>query len=220
MAKPAQNDKQTRYQETSESFSGRLLTDPQFKEAVAITGILEREIRRSGSFKDKLSDYAHAFARSERFDAMRAETTIRDLFKERFGQTMNGLREELMQREESLSEGEMARGHDMALSVGDMVETGNKLTFNRALAHQSEAFATELGVTHAKARSLMSEQFEAQEGGSFYEWGKALDQDNYRAQIDAEKEDRAQSQERRSGRSALRKTASRSMRARSGPVGP
>jgi len=46
-----------------ENFSGRLLTEPQFDEAMAITGIIEREIQRTGTFKEKLGDYAHAFAR-------------------------------------------------------------------------------------------------------------------------------------------------------------
>ena len=68
-----------------ESFSGRLLTNAQFEEAMAITGIIRREIQNSGSFKEKLGDYAHAFARTEKFDVMKAETIIRDLFKARTG---------------------------------------------------------------------------------------------------------------------------------------
>ena len=43
-----------------ESFSGRLLTDAQFDEAMAITGIIEREIQKIGAFKEKLGDYAYA----------------------------------------------------------------------------------------------------------------------------------------------------------------
>jgi hypothetical protein len=62
-----------------ESFSGRLLSDAQFKEAIAITGIIEREIHCSGTFKEKLSDYSYAFARTERFDAAKAEAKKTDV---------------------------------------------------------------------------------------------------------------------------------------------
>lgn len=220
MAIPVEDDRKKRQQQARESFSGRLLTNTQFDEAVAITGVIEREIHRSGSFKDKLGDYAYAFARSERFDAMKAETIIRDLFKERYGQTMNGLREGLIEREEKLTEDEVARGYDHALSIGEMVEKGDKLTFNRALAHKSEQYAKDLGITHIKARSLMAEQFEAAEGQSLYDWGKQLDEDNYRAQIEAEKEGRTRSEERGSSRGTYRAAASRTPRGRAGPAGP
>ncbi|MCQ0989211.1 hypothetical protein [Jiella marina] len=220
MAIPVEDTKKKRYQEARESFSGRLLTDTQFDEAVAITGIIEREIHRTGSFKEKLGDYSYAFARSERFDAMKAETIIRDLFKERYGRTMNALREGLIEREDALGEDDIARGHEMALSIGEMVEKGDKLTFNRALAHKSGEFAKQLGITHTVARNIMAEQFEAVEGQSIYDWGKQLDENNYRAQVEAEKEGRSRSNGRSPYRSSYRSAASRSSRDRTGPAGP
>ena len=42
---------QERMLEARESFSGRLLTDAQFDEAMALTGIIEREIRKNGAFR-------------------------------------------------------------------------------------------------------------------------------------------------------------------------
>jgi len=127
-----------------ESFSGRLLTDPQFDEAIAITGIVEREIKRSGAFKDKLGDYAYAFARSEKFDAMKSETIIRDLFKERTGQTMNQMREALAERESKLTDEQRQNAYQHACDIGPMIENGNKISFNRAFAHQAQFLATEL----------------------------------------------------------------------------
>jgi len=64
-----------------DSFSARLLTNRQFEEAMALTHVIEREIRRSGSFKEKLGDYAHAFARprSQPFDSKNAEGILREL---------------------------------------------------------------------------------------------------------------------------------------------
>lgn len=72
-----------------ESFSGKTMTNGQLKEAIAIADILHGEIHRSGSFIEKLTDYAHAYARGERFDAMRAETMVRDVYTATRGQSMN-----------------------------------------------------------------------------------------------------------------------------------
>jgi len=70
-------------QPARESFHGQTLTDAQFDEAYAISSVLHREIQKSGSFREKPTDYAHAFARAERFDAMKGEEILRDVFKGR-----------------------------------------------------------------------------------------------------------------------------------------
>ena len=99
MSTEARPNHYTSWKAARESFSGRLLSGSQFGDAMAITEVIQREIWKTGTFKDKLGDYAHAFARSEKFDAMKAETIVRDLFRERTGKTMNQLREELLDRE-------------------------------------------------------------------------------------------------------------------------
>lgn len=179
-----------------ESFSGRLLTDAQFDESMALTGILEREIHKSGSFKEKLGDYAYAFARSERFDAVKSETILRDLFKERTGQTMNQMREELAKREENFTDEQRQIAYQHACDIGQMMEEGNKLSFHRTAAHQAQTLATEFGITDAGAKRLMAEEFKAAENSELYDWGKELDEQHYRPQIDAEKAEREQSQSR------------------------
>lgn len=170
-----------------ESFSGRLLTNGQFDEAMAITGIIEREIVRNGAFKEKLGDYAYAYARTENFDAIKAETILRDLFKERTGQTMNQMREALVEREEKLPDQKKALAFEYAAAVGPMISEGDKISFNRAFAHQAQALADEVGITHAGAKRLMKEEFAATEGRDFYEYGKEVEEQFYKPQIEAEK---------------------------------
>lgn len=178
-----------------ESFSGRLLTDRQFDEAMAITGIVEREIRQSGSFKDKLGDYAYAFARSEKFDAVKSETIIRDLFKERTGRTMNQMREELAKREETVTDDHRARAYSQACAIGELMQNGVKMPFSRAYAQHARELAEEIGVTDACAKRLMREEFAAVEGTELHAWGKDLDETIYRPQIEAAKNERAMSRE-------------------------
>jgi hypothetical protein len=198
-----------------ESFSGRLLTDRQFQEAMAITGIIESEIRESGSFKDKLGDYSYAFARSQSFDAVKSETIIRDLFKERTGQTMNQMREGLAEREEAVTDDHRAKAYSQACGIGDVMEQGVKVTFNRAFAQQAQQLAGEIGVTDACAKRLMREEFAAAEESELVDWGKELDETVYRPQIDSEKNERTAAREEpeRRGRTAARTTH----RSRSGP---
>ena len=172
----------------------------QFDEAIALTAIIEREIARTGAFKDKLGDYSFAFARSERFDAPKAETILRDLFKERTGHTMNQMRETYADRLEKLTDDQRASAYQYASEIGDMMEGGVKLSFNRAVAHQSQQLASNLGITDAAARSLMAEEFEAAENQTLWDWGKELDEQFYRPQIEAEKAEREQS--RSQGRSS------------------
>jgi hypothetical protein len=148
-----------RVAEARESFSGRLLTDPQFDEAMAIAGILESEIKKSGTFKEKLADYANAFARTEKFDVMKAETTLRDLFKARTGQSMNQLRETLVAKEDNLPEQVDDRAKQVTREIRDMIKDGNKMPFHRAYDHHAGVLANEFGITNAGAKRVMTEAF-------------------------------------------------------------
>jgi hypothetical protein len=200
-----------------ESFSGRLLTDRQFDDAMTITGIIEREIKNSGAFKDKLGDYSYAFARSEKFDAVKAETILRDLFKERTGQTMNQLREELVKREDAITDEHRAQAYARACDIGDMMENGVKLSFHRAYTHQAQQLAGEMQVTDACAKRLMHEEFKAAEGSELYDWGKELEERFYRPQIDAEKAERTERDPSRGEEKGARQTGRSSYRTRTGP---
>ncbi|SDU42410.1 hypothetical protein [Stappia sp. ES.058] len=174
-----------------ESFSGRLLTNSQFDEGMTITGIIEQEIKKSGVFKEKLQDFSFAYARTEKFDQMKAETIVRDLFKARTGMTMNQMRERLKANEEALTPEQKSGAVIYARAVEPMVRDGNKISFHRAAAHQAQDMAANLDITELGAKRLMSEAFKLQQGRDFYEWGKDLDTQYYRPQIEAE-EQRAQ----------------------------
>lgn len=213
MTQPQNTTEADRLKSARESFSGRLLTDAQFDESIAITGIVEREIQKSGAFKDKLGDYAYAFARSEKFDVMKAETVLRDLFKERTGQSMNELRKELVEREDKLTEQARQSAYNHATGLGDLIENGDKMSFNRAFAQQAQTLATELQITDIGAKRLMSDEFKSAEGSELYDWGKELEEQFYRPQIEAEKQQREAQQSRGNTTSQSRVTR----RTRNGP---
>lgn len=208
-------NKNERLTAARESFSGRLLTDRRFADAMTVTGIIEREIKTSGTFKDKLGDYAYAFTRSEKFDVVKAESILRDLFKERTGQTMNQMREDLAKREETISEDSRQQTYNWACAISDLMENGEKLSFHRAYAHQAQQYAEQIGVTDACAKRLMREEFASVEGVELQTWGKELDDQFYRPQIDAEKNEREQS--RAHPDRGVRQSARSSFRGRSGP---
>lgn len=193
MTLTVKNTEEKRMAEARESFSGRLLTDAQFEEAMAITRIIEREIAKSGSFKDKLGDYAYAMARTEKMDAVKAETTIRDLFKARTGQTMNQMREKLAQREEKLPKDAVEKAHMHIARIGERVQHGDKMTFYRAYAFEAQDLGMDLEITDAAAKNLMRETFKQAEKREIFEWGKELDETYFRPQIEAEAKTRSQS---------------------------
>ncbi len=194
-----QKDETERIAITRESFSGRLLTDTQFDEILAHTRIVEAEIHRSGTFKDCLGDYAYTYAKRHKADPQRAENILRDLYRERVGETMNQTRERLMKREEALTEDEKAMGYEHAVRIGERVEHGDKIAFSRAYASEAGAMANDLGITHAAARKIMAEEFEAAENLPLRDWGKELDVQHFQPQIEAEKEERARSRDNSRG---------------------
>ena len=179
-----------RISEARNSFAGRLLTNSQFNEAMVITGIIESEIKKSGTFRDKLGDYAHAFARTEKFDVLKAETTLRDLFKARTGQSMNEMREQLMEREKSLGDVDSDLVKDFTRAIGPIIKDGDKMPFYRAYDVQAEGLAEELGITNNAAKKIMTETFRNEANAELYDWGKSLEEKYYRPQIEAEKQQR------------------------------
>jgi len=185
-------------QAARDSYSGRLLSDPHFNEAMMITGIVEKEIQATGRFKEVLNEYSAAFAHTKKnLSVVNSETIIRDLFKERTGLSMNELRESFQKREEGLTEEQRKAAFPYAAEIGPMIENGDKISFNRAFSHQAKDYATKLNITDLGAKRIMSEQFEAVKGEKLYDWGKEKEKEFYRPQIEAEKQARvSQKQER------------------------
>jgi len=185
-------------QSARESYSGRLLSDPHFDEAMMITGIVEKEIQTTGRFKETLNEYSAAFAHPKKsLSVARAETIIRDLFKERTGLSMNELRESFQRREEGLTEEQRKAAFPYAKEVGTMIENGDKISFSRAFAHQAKDYASKLNITDLDAKRIMSEQFETVQGEKFYDWGKAKEKEFFSPQIEAEKQARTTQKQQR-----------------------
>ncbi len=164
-----------KHTEARQSSTGKALSDSQFDESWALAEIMHRGIRKSGSFHEKLTDYSHAFARSEKFDQMKGETIIRDQFKARYGETMNQMREKLKAREADIP----LSGHEQALDHARMIETlicdGKTMPFYRAHDYAGGALAERLNITEAGAKRLMSDAYSKNEGRELYETGKALE---------------------------------------------
>lgn len=192
------------YIKARESFSGRGLTEGQFSDAMAITSVVDREILKTGKFRERTADYAHAFARTEQFTAMKAETIIRDLYKVRFGQSMNERRKSLVASEEQLTQVEKDATLGHARAVGDSIQNGIKVPFYRSLDIQAIDLATKLDVTESCAKSLMSEAFEKAEGREFYGWGKEVEKQFYAPQIEAERSERKTNQDQSQTRTRSR----------------
>lgn len=184
------HDEVKRIPETRESFSCRLLTDPQFHEGLAIVSIMKHRIQTEDGFKKAFESFVETYSRTNNIEIMRAQTVLREMFKGITGQTMNQMREDLAKNAENLTDGQRQRCYDAACDIADMMEKGDKLTFHRACSHQAQQLATEFNITASAARRTMSEEFKAAEGIELYDWGKELDEQFYRPQIEAEKAER------------------------------
>ncbi len=174
--------------------TGKTLTASQFGEAWAIAGIMHQTIRKTGTFRDKLTDYAHAFARSERFDALLGETNVRNIFAERYGETMNDLRERLDANQEQLPEQAWAQSFDAAKSITPMIKQGETMPFYQAYDRAGRQLAKTLDITESGAKQLMKETYQEATGKDLYETCKAVEKQYYRApQSDEPSQARGQS---------------------------
>lgn len=163
------------YQAAQATFSGKTMTDTQIKKAMGIADVIQAEIQRSGSFKGDLTDYAHAFARNEKFDALRGEAMIRDTFTARHGMSMNQMREGLLEAEKNLPEPARTRAMDCADAIGDLIQKAPTQPFYQAYDRAGTTLARELGITQNAAKSLMSEVFAQRHGKELYAHGKEVE---------------------------------------------
>lgn len=181
-------DAQDRITAARESFTGKTLTESQFAESWALAGVMERGIRSTGSFKDKLGDYAHAFARTEKFDMMKGETIIRDMFKARYGLTMNQMRESLMAREAEVKDQIQEPAITHAREIEGLIRDGETMPFYRAYDTQAAKMAKTYGITESGAKTMMNDAYEALEGRKLYDTGKALEEQYHLPKREADKQ--------------------------------
>lgn len=168
--------------------AGKTMTDCQFVKTEMICAIVKREIERSGSFREPLTDYAHAL---ERFKAVQAETMIRDVFKALNGQTMNQMREHILKRDENLPETAQADALAKAWSIEARIKDGDTMPFYRAFDDAAVELAQKYGITELRAKSLMKEVYREVEGRDLYEDGKQLEKDFHLPARDAARAERS-----------------------------
>ena len=185
-----ENDQMKLY-EARNSFTGKTLTASQFDEAWAIADVMQRGIGKTGSFREKLTDYAHAFARSERFDALKGETIIRDIFAARYDQTMNQTREGFLERENKLREAGQDQALHHARSIEGMIKEGETMPFYRAYDHAAVSMAVQHNITETGAKELMKTVYREVEGKELYESGKAMEKAHHEPVREAERQQRA-----------------------------
>ncbi|WP_415402431.1 hypothetical protein [Tateyamaria sp. SN3-11] len=181
-------------QAARDSFNGRGLTEAQFREGWAISGILHNAIHHSGSFREKLTDYAHVYARSDKFDALRGEAILRDLYQGRYGQTMNATREALLNAQDSLSEASQARIVEAANAILPMIQEGATRPFYQAYDAAAVALSQDLGITQNGAKTMIKDAFKAQHGRDLYEAGKEVEEAYHKPVRAAEIAERKQEQ--------------------------
>lgn len=159
-----------------ESFTGQSLTESQIEESSAIAGILRGKIRKSGKFIKPLTKYSEAFASDNKFDVLRAETIIRDVFKALYGQTMNQMRVDLAEREAIIRE----TGEDQALhharSIGTKISEGETMPRYRAFDEAAREMAQQHSITEVGAMDMMKDAFAKAEGRDLFNYCKELEQ--------------------------------------------
>ena len=170
-----------------QSFTGKKLSDSQSDESRSLAEIMHRGIRKNGKFREKLTDYSHAFARGEKFDAMKAEIIIRDQFKEQYGETMNQMRLGLKERQENLPDTAGRDALEYARMIEPLIRDGDTMPFYRAYDYVGGALAEKLNITETGAKELMTTAFREGEDRELYDFGKTLEKQFHEPVREAER---------------------------------
>ncbi|WP_299867710.1 hypothetical protein [uncultured Roseobacter sp.] len=180
-----------------ESFSGQAMTETQLKQAVAIADIIHAEIQKEGTFRDVLTDFSHAFACRQKFDALRAEKMIRDTYIATKGLAMNQTREGLVAAKENLPDIAKSRALDCAESICELIQAAPTQPFYMAYDRAAVTLSAEFGITQNAAKALMTEAFEQHHGKELYAHGKEIEEAYHKpvreAEIAARKAEQLQS---------------------------
>jgi hypothetical protein len=178
------------------SYIGKTLTESQWDIATNVASIINRQIQKTGSFREALTDYAHAFSRSEKFDAAKGEVIIRDVFSSQYGLTMNALRETLLNNEKNLPESARESAIQSARQTLHSIAKGETEPFFKAYDRESNKLALALNITESGAKKIMVESYRAIEGRELYEIGKALEEQHHKPKVDEAKVERKNARSR------------------------
>lgn len=169
-----------------QSQTGKRLTEGQLSDAMNLTGVIRQHIHKTGSFIEPLTDYAHAFARNEKFDALRAEKMVRDVYTAVQGQSMNKTREALMAAETNLPDNAKTRALDCAETIEQLIQAAPTQPFYQAYDRAAVTLSAEFAITQSAAKAMMKETFEAHHGKDLYAHGKSAEETHHKPVRDAE----------------------------------
>ena len=116
----------------------------------------------------------------------RYEHILRDISKERYGQTMNQTREGLMEREKALPKTARSKALAAAESIGALISEGPTQPFYKAYDAAANALASELNITQSGAKALMKDSFKEADGRDLYEAGKEIEEAYHKPVREAE----------------------------------
>lgn len=88
--------------------------------------------------------HAYAYARSEKFDALRGEVILRDVYAGPYGQTLNQTREGLKAAQDNLPNIVKTRALDCVESIGALIQAAPTQPFNQAHDRAAVTLASEL----------------------------------------------------------------------------
>ncbi|WP_350335274.1 hypothetical protein [Coralliovum pocilloporae] len=165
----------TKHLAARDSFHGKAMTEARFEMTNAMAGMLEREIRKSGSFYNLRIDLTTALARNENIDQPKAEAMIADVFKARTGVTMKQMRDGLIEREKHLADTIGDQALQQAYASLNMIKDAETMPRYRATDIAAVTLAQENSITELGAKRFMSVAYEQAEGKEFHEAGKEVE---------------------------------------------
>ncbi|WP_299870531.1 hypothetical protein [uncultured Hoeflea sp.] len=166
-------------EEVRKTHTSKRLTSSQFDELHLMVQILDREIRRSGTFKEKLLDLAHDHARSHKYDPVQAETMLRDLYAATYSITLNQRLTSLMEGEKEMGAQLREKALEAANTVPSRIKDGDTLPAYRAIDDGAVDLANDLKITERTAKRAMFDSYEQATGNDLYRVAKDLEEEHH-----------------------------------------
>ncbi len=181
------NHQEPNRQAARESYTGSRLTEARLDTAISIAEIIRRDIQKTASFINPLTDYANTFAGRDAVDASREERILRDIYTACYGESMNATRERLLEQEKIARETGTEDALTRARSIGPMIQDGDTMPYYLADDRVTYAMAQDYGIAETAARSMIHEAFERAEGKGLREHGKSLEEQHHRPVREAQR---------------------------------
>lgn len=159
-------------QTARQSQTGQRLTQAEFDDAYAISGIVNREIQKTGSFYEARENFAFAYAKGKKISPDQAQGVLNDIYKARYGQSMNQTREALIAQDQKVT---AAVAAPYTAKVGELIQQGETMPFYKAQDQVAGEMARTLGITEKRAKSLMKEDSVARFDKDLFDMGKELE---------------------------------------------